>query len=151
MIRINPVTLPLAPGAKATGAAPVLSEHVQRVVHFLAGQAGLSVDGFSIDGGHAVAKVSRGGRMSSVRIPSGTDYYVRATLRGEFVRVAQALNGRATYYCPTCGSTDITFDGQIRWDRESGAWTLLEMLNRPWCGGCSDTIPEASFGEVGHE
>jgi hypothetical protein len=138
-------------GAARTVETSRLSEHTSRVVHFLAKEAGLCVDRITVAEGCHVVQVSYSGRMSSVRIPRGTDYYVRATLRGEFVRVAQALNGRATYYCPTCKSTDITFDGQVRWDRESGAWTLLEFLNHPWCGGCSDTILEASFGEVGHE
>ncbi|RYZ23873.1 MAG: hypothetical protein EOO16_03245 [Chitinophagaceae bacterium] len=138
-------------GAARTIETSHLSDHTSRVVHFLAKEAGLCVDRITVAEGCPVVHVSYSGRMSSVRIPRGTDHYVRATLRGEFVRVAQALNGRATYYCPTCGSTDITFDGQVRWDRESGAWTLLEFLNHPWCGGCSDTIHNAIFGEVGHE
>ena len=150
MIKIDPMQHPPASDAQATGALCVLSEHHSRVVHFLAQEAGLCVDGFTVEGKQPIVHVSHQGRMSSVRIPKGTDYYVRSTLRGEFVRVAQALKGTATYYCPTCHSTDITFDGQIQWDREQGAWVLNELINEPWCGGCNETIHEAKFGEVGH-
>ncbi|EML7988742.1 hypothetical protein [Stenotrophomonas maltophilia] len=56
-------------------------------------------------------------------------------------------NPKHTYYCPTCGSTDISFDGQVEWDAEEERWILLEIHEDPWCDSCKDTISEAKFGD----
>lgn len=123
----------------------------ETLIRQLVQQAGLTTRWVAASGRRWRVCVAEGPNTEIIQIPVGTQYVVRSSLRGELVRVAQAMKGKPTYFCPTCGSTDITFDGQIRWDQDSGSWTLLETLNSPWCGGCEDTIPEATFGEVGHE
>lgn len=105
MIHNNPVPQTPATGAQASGGfsmhhaylgvptaivhrpsiAPVLTE-LQRELAYLVQQCGWSVLFFDRAERELVV-IARGQRVVEVKIPGGTDYYVRSTIHGVLIRL----------------------------------------------------------------
>ncbi|WP_140722512.1 hypothetical protein [Pseudomonas sp. Hp2] len=103
MITVHMPSTPNSPVAQAPGAigVPVALIHYPRIQPELSTLqcaiarqielSGFSVLFFDEPDGKPVVHVALNGHVACLTIPKGTRYYVASTLRGELVRVRQAL------------------------------------------------------------
>lgn len=72
---------------------------------------------------------------------------------GETCSIAQTSPGPAarSLRCPGCGSLDVLCDASVRWDRETGSWSLIDVFDAGWCETCEKDVDTGGASPGRHE